>query len=135
MEPMKLGEIRMGDFNAHHSDWDDQVTKENINGTKLYEWSRNQGCTERSQPGPTHDYGYKIDLIFPKDQYPTVMKIMHNGRVEQSDHTCQSVIIPLMIPPKHENTKTDYSKVDANGLINQIKDMKLEECHTPKDLI
>ena len=105
---MKLGEIVMGDFNAHHPDWDENVKKPDNNGNKVYKWSIREGAREVSPPGPTHIRGYKIDLIFTKDRYPITTKIMHNGSVEHSDHDCQSIMIPLRIPNKPNTLKTDY---------------------------
>ena len=54
---MKLGDIVMGEFNAHHPDWDENVERANINGKEVYEWSIREGATEVSPPGPTHIKG------------------------------------------------------------------------------
>ena len=134
-KPMKLGDIVMGDFNAHHPEWDENVEKMNTNGKVVYEWSIREGATESSPPGPTHIRGYKIDLVFTKDQYPVVTKIMHNGSVENSDHDCQSIMIPLRIPTTTTAFKTNYARVDTNDLTETIKTMKLPIPKTPGELI
>ena len=134
-KPMKIGEVVMGDFNAHHPDWDENVEKTNTNGTKVYEWSVREGAREVSPPGPTHIKGYKIDLIFTKDRYPTVTKIMHNGSVEHSDHDCQSIMIPLRIPTITQPTKTDYARVNTTELTEKIKGMNLPSPKTSEELI
>ena len=136
-KPMKLGDIVMGDTNAHHPEWDENVEKMNTNGKAVYEWSIREGATESSPPGPTHIRGYKIDLVFTKDQYPIVTKIMHNGSVENSDHDCQSIMIPLRIPitTTTQTLKTNYARVNTNDLTETIKTMKLPIPDTPGELI
>ena len=136
-QPMKLGDIMMGDFNAHHPEWDENVTNANIdiNGKKVYEWSQREDTREISPPGPTHTRGYKIDLVFTKDQYPVVTKVMHNGSVEHSDHDCQSIMIPLRIPNHAPPLKTNYAKVKTEELIDKIKEMKLPHPRNPEELI
>ena len=132
---MKLGDIMMGDFNAHHPDWDENVDKANYNGNQVYEWSTREGAREISPPGPMHIKGYKIDLIFTKDQYPVVTKVMHNGSVEHSDHDCQSIMIPLRIPTRTPTLKTDYARVNASELTEKIKNMRLPHPKTTEELI
>ena len=134
-KPMKIGDVVMGDFNAHHPEWDENVETMNNNGKTVYEWSVREGAIESSPPGPTHVRGYKIDLIFTKDQYPVVTKIMHNGSVENSDHDCQSIMIPLRIPTTTQTFKTNYPRVNFNDLTEKIKTMRLSIPKTPRELI
>lgn len=88
--PMEDGEIRMGDFNAAHSKWKD-TDPDTPTGKELTRWADNQGVTERGPKEATHDKGRKLDLIFTKDTPTSRTNILQNGRIEHSDHKCQSV--------------------------------------------
>ena len=63
-----------------------------------------------------------------------VTKILHKDRIEHSDHTCQSIMIPLTIPITPETVKTDYTKVNADDLTEGIKSMKLGPCTEAEEL-
>ena len=129
--PMEIGEIRMGDFNAAHPAWMDGDTLTQ-KGDALHAWSIKEGATERGPREPTHDKGHKLDLIFTKDGTDPNMttKIFNNGKIEHSDHRCQSVSIKTPYLTDEGETKANYRKMTIPGLIETIKAMNLR---TPQD--
>lgn len=128
---MKKGEIRMGDFNCPHPSWkeDDPETPQ---GKVLHEWLIREEAEERSPPDATHTRGRKLDLIITKDdpKNDIVSKIFHNGHVEHSDHSCQSIMIPLTIPLETIPAKTNYRKINMEALMDRIG--KLREPASPQ---
>lgn len=119
-EPMDGGgEIRMGDFNAAHPNWkdDDPTTSQ---GTKLSNWANREGVHEIGPRTKTHEKGHKLDLIMTNK--PDNIQVMNNGYIEHSDHTCQSVKIPVPYEEKAGETKTDYRKVNLPTLTEIIKE-------------
>lgn len=125
--PMKEGETRLGDFNAAHPEFYDRGQK-TAWGTKLFEWQTNNNCEEKGPDYPTHDKGNKLDLIFCKDTIDHMTKIMHNSTIEHSDHTCQSIMIPLRIRPdllRQTQIRANYQKVNIPELREKIEGMKL----------
>ena len=128
--PMEEGEIRMGDFNAAHSRWKD-TDPDTPEGTRLVTWMEEQGASERGPREGTHEKGRKLDLIFTKDTPSRTTNILQNGRIEHSDHKCQS--ITFRAPISYDNTaetKTNYRKVIPVQLKEDIKARKFK---TPKD--
>ena len=132
--PMKEGEIRMGDFNAAHPDYldTDPIT---ARGIKLTRWQQTEECDERGPHYQTHVRGRKLDLIFSKDTRDQYTKVMHNGLIEHSDHTCQSIMIPLRVIDDDTHTKTDYQKIQVPELVERIKNLKLKDPQSPIELI
>ena len=119
--PLTQGEIRMGDFNSPPG---------TTRYFKLKDWMTLNETIEISPDEPTHDGGNKLDLILTKhrpDHPPT--KVYHNGRVEHSDHRCQSISFRIPTKPLDPaSTKTNYKKIDTERLFDEAK--KLKE---PKD--
>lgn len=138
LTPMKEGEIRMGDYNAAHSDYLD-TDPDTPRGKKSRTWQTTDRCDERGPDYPTYELGRKLDLIFSKDTRHRYTRIMHNGTIEHSDHTCQSVVIPLNIhPEEHQEPtrkKTNYRKVNVPELRETIENMKLATPMDPIELI
>ena len=79
----------------------------------------------------THTKNKKLDLLFTKEDPAThiVMKIFQNGTVEHSDYSCQSIMLPLTIPPNNpdHDSKTNYEKLHYDKLIERIKPLKEPE--------
>lgn len=133
--PMKIGEIRLGDYNAAHPDYLD-TDPPTARGTSLAAWHKTQECEERGPDYPTHEYGRKLDLIFCKNTIDKPTKIMHNGTVEHSDHTCQSIMLPLRIKTNDKRApRTNYKKVDTAELKDRIEKMNLTKPLDANDLI
>ena len=123
-KPMTRGEVRMGDYNSPHN-----TTRHR----RLTDWMRLNSVIDISPDEPTHDEGNQLDLVLtPNDpQYPT--KPYHNGRVEHSDHRCQSISLQIPMPPENPGTKTDYRKIDTEAIIDAAK--KMDEPKGHADLI
>lgn len=81
-----------------------------------------QSAVERSPEEATHVKGNKLDLIITKDVPETdvITNIYHNGTVENSDHKCRSISIPLPIPPATHRTKADNRKLDMEDMLERI---------------
>ena len=134
-DPMEEGEIRMGDFNAAHPEWmeGNPITKR---GEDLVRWTKGQeGVKEVGPREKTHELGNKLDLIFTLDTPHKYTHILHNGTIENSDHTCQSVKISVDYIEDTTRTKTDYRKTNLHGLTETIRNMSLKEPHDADQLI
>ena len=119
---MADGEIRMGDYNAPHPEWtDDPGTHRSARGNLLVNWAIATDARERGPPGPTHDRGNKLDLVFTKDTPTMWTTIHHNGKIEHSDHDCQSISILLPAPPNAHESKPDYRKMDHQMMVDFFK--------------
>ena len=116
----------MGDYNSPES---------STRYRRLQQWILDQSATERSPDEATLVKGNKLDLIITKDdpENDVITKIYHNGAVENSDHKCQSISIPLPILPTPINTKTDYRKLDIEDMLERIG--KLPEPKNTDELI
>lgn len=133
--PMKEGEVQIGDYNTAHSNFFDG-DPDTIRGKQLVRWQKDQKADERGPDYPTHDKGRKLDLIFTKDNRKQVTKIMHNGRIEHSDHDCQSVMIPLrLLASTPTKPQVNYQKVNHIKLRERIETMKLPHPKNPEELI
>ena len=119
-DSMEDGEIRMGDFNAAHPRWfkTDVRTTE---GTRLTRWMDDEGARERGPEEATHDKGHKLDLIFTRDNPDNETTIYHNGRVEHSDHRCQSFSFKVKRTIQTFKDKTDYRKTNPKDIEDLIK--------------
>ena len=133
-DPMKEGEVRMGDYKAHHPAWMDGEPTDK-RGRLLFKWMTEEGVEERGPRESTHDQGHKIDLIFTKDTPTHRTNIMHNGTVEFSDHKCQSISFTTMIPIETTIAKTDYRKTPIAYIQTIIESMEDKEVKTPEELI
>lgn len=134
-ETFEEGEVRMGDFNATHPTWHDGC-RPNTEGRKLKKWMDTKGVRERGPNKATHDKGNKLDLIITKDNSEYTTVILRNGRIEHSDHRCQSIKITITSPdPKTEERRTNYRKMEIYQLTEDIKKMSLGKPENPNQLI
>ena len=134
-EAMDENEIRMGDYNAAHPDWkpDDPPTTQ---GRIISDWARKEEATERGPKEGTRG-DHKLDLIFTKGtNIQNKVTILHNGRIEHSDHKCQSIKFECdkqIDDTKH--SRIDYKKVDTKQLQEKITNMNLPKPTKPDELI
>ncbi|KAI0996305.1 hypothetical protein K3495_g11877 [Podosphaera aphanis] len=60
-------DIVAGDFNTHHSLWDQTAKRHPPDGEKLISWTNSNGLVLLNPLGiPTHDAGALIDLLFTR---------------------------------------------------------------------
>ena len=131
-EGIKNGTVIMGDFNARH---DEILAGQGTNqrGIELLRWIKDNGLEEKGTDEATHEKGGKLDLILTKDTHTACTKIFYNGRIEHSDHTCQSAMISIPIPNIRTPTKIDYRRVNTENLRESFKNNK--EASTVKELL
>lgn len=118
-DSMEDGEIRMGDYNATHPRWkkDDILTTA---GNRLVRWMEDEGAEERGPQEATHNFGNKLDLIFTKDTPESTTRMFHNGRVEHSNHRCQSICIKVPRLSQTINNKMDYRRTNTADIGDMI---------------
>ena len=131
-DAMSDEEIRMGDYNAAHPRWKDDDTR-TTSGGRLARWMDDEGAEERGPREATHIKGNKLDLIFTKDRNSSTT-IHHNGRVEHSDHQCQSISFKVTRQIRTDNYKTDYRKTNAKTIEEWIRSKKYPEPKDPSEL-